>query len=217
MFFDNFENFYQKYLELNKNNNNKNNVRFEKDNLKLFWIKHCSMLYEEGITNNNGIKYTNKISGLEYNLFIKEDEIIVKPFYDAFHDFNNFFVLSIGKNLKCVEIRDGDLVIEIYNPNLDYIYIDIYDKRATTYFCESTKAKLGDIDYIEKYIKTERLLPDKSISVIGRINNKIRVNTYKMKELINTDEYENASFRSLYLTKLDIDELLNDVNKRKIK
>ena len=221
MFFNSFEGFYQKYKELiNKNNNCNNSNEFKEEDLKLFWLRHCYML-DEYATTNDGINYANRLNGHNYQLSLLENKIIIRPSFNNFSTYGNYFVICIGNNLKCLEIRDRNLIVESYNPNHNYMTIDIYDEEATEYFCDKTNASLEKIDNIEKYIGSERLLPDKTVNVYGPFDDgEIVFKTFKMGELISEEVVKcsnDIQKNYLFLTTLDIDNLLSDLNNNKTK
>ena len=204
----------------------KNNI--DEKELKSFWIRHCSKLREIERSRNAGISYVDEITGIKYYSCVLENKVFVKPsslLNANFQGNPDIFVFCIDdRSLKCIEIREGNIIIERFNLEANNFMIEIYDKEATNYLVRKINLDLNGIENLKKYINEEGLLPDKNIDVFyvkhGNHDDNFVIQTYKKGELLSMEKLPSnyfTPFGSLLVGKLDIDDLLSDLNKGKVK
>ena len=218
MFFDSFKEFYEEYKDII---NQKGDIKI----IKSFWNRYCFVL-RKMCSYRDKIIYKDELNDITYTSFIDKGKIIVRPsiFKPSTlinNNCNDFFTLNIGENLMAFRYKDSNIIIEKFSTKKNYLLdneIKLYDRDATNYILKDDTIDFTNIVNVKNIISSKGLLPDKKVTFYHNNHSEIRVNIYKKEEIFDSIILKDELYQpSIFQTVLEMDELLSDLNKDKVK
>ena len=143
----------------------------------------------------HNVNFINLDTGKESRIF-REGKLYFFPRgNDQLSPNRNLTAFSIGKNTKCITVNGSGLFIEKFNLN-DKIITRYYDRAALEEIAKEGESA-GDIDYIEDYIETMGINPDKMIMVDKKDGN-ITMSISENGEIVNQNQIKADENRTVY-------------------